>query len=266
MPSRPAIASRCTTALVEPPIAASATIALRNDAAVRTVLGRRSAATSSTASRPVSWAASSRRLSGGGRAGDAGDVVPSASATSAIVEAVPIVLQCPRLRIIDDSDRRNSSSDSVPARTSSRQPPDVGAAAERHAAEGAGEHRPAGHHDRRQVDRRGGHQQRRDRLVAAAEQHDAVDRVGAQHLLGRHRGHVAPQHRGRPDLRLAERHHRQVQRDAAGLVDALLDALGDLVEVRVARRQVGGGVGDRDVRPAVERVAGRPRRIQARWM
>ena len=51
-----------------------------------------------------------------------------------------------------------------------------------------------------------------------------------------------------------ERHDRQVERDAAGLVDALLDALGDLVEVRVARRQVGGGVGDRDVRPAVERV------------
>ena len=33
-----------------------------------------------------------------------GNVMPSASASSPIVEAVPIVLQCPRLRIIDDSD------------------------------------------------------------------------------------------------------------------------------------------------------------------
>ena len=36
-----------------------------------------------------------------------------------MVEAVPIVLQCPRLRIIEDSDARNSGPDSVPARTSS---------------------------------------------------------------------------------------------------------------------------------------------------
>ena len=32
---------------------------------------------------------------------------------------MPIVLQCPRLRIIDDSDLRKSASESVPARTSS---------------------------------------------------------------------------------------------------------------------------------------------------
>ena len=36
-----------------------------------------------------------------------------------MVEAVPIVLQCPRLRIIEDSDARNALSGSVPARTSS---------------------------------------------------------------------------------------------------------------------------------------------------
>jgi hypothetical protein len=36
-----------------------------------------------------------------------------------MVEAVPIVLQCPRLRIIADSERVNCSADSVPARTSS---------------------------------------------------------------------------------------------------------------------------------------------------
>ena len=45
--------------------------------------------------------------------------MPSASATSAIVDAVPMVLQCPRLRIMADSERVNCSAERVPARTSS---------------------------------------------------------------------------------------------------------------------------------------------------
>ena len=116
---RPAMASKWTTALVDPPMAASATIALWNEAFVRKVLGRRSAAVISTASRPVPWAASSNRLSGAGVPATPGTTVPSASATSAMVDAVPIVLQCPRLRIIADSERVNCSCDIVPARTSS---------------------------------------------------------------------------------------------------------------------------------------------------
>ena len=186
--SRPAPRSRC-----------------RTTPGVRNVLGRRPAATSSTASRPVACAASSSRLSGAGRAGDAGDRPCRAPRRpGAIVDAVPMVLQCPRLRIIADSDRGTASAESVPARTSSRQPPHVGAAAQRHPAERAGQHRPAGDDDGGQVDRRRGHEQRRDRLVAAAEQHEPVDRVGPEHLLHRHRGEVAPEHRGRPDLRLAQ--------------------------------------------------------------
>ena len=45
--------------------------------------------------------------------------MPSASAMMAIVEAVPIVLQCPLLRIIPDSDLRKSAWVISPARTSS---------------------------------------------------------------------------------------------------------------------------------------------------
>ena len=214
----------------------------------------RCAATISTASRPVSCALSSNRLSAAGVPARPGSTMPSASASKPIVDAVPIVLQCPRLRIIDDSDLMNCSCDSVPARTSSDRRHTSVPQPSAHAAERAGQHRAARNDDGGQVDRRRGHQQRRDRLVATAEQDHAVDRVGSQHLLGRHRGHVAPQHRGRTHERLAERHHRQVQRYAASLVDALLDALGDFVQVRVARREVGRGVGDRDVRPAVEGV------------
>ena len=65
------------------------------------------------------WAASSSRLSAAGVPATPGTTVPNASATSAIVDAVPMVLQWPRLRIIADSERVNSSAERVPARTSS---------------------------------------------------------------------------------------------------------------------------------------------------
>ena len=45
--------------------------------------------------------------------------MPSASAMQAMVEAVPMVLQWPRLRIIDDSDAMKAASGSWPARTCS---------------------------------------------------------------------------------------------------------------------------------------------------
>ena len=107
------------TALVEPPTAASATIALRNEPRLSRPLGRRSARTIATTRPPAAWAASSSRLSAAGVPASPGIVVPSDSAITAIVDAVPIVLQWPRLRIIEDSDRRKSSRESVPARTSS---------------------------------------------------------------------------------------------------------------------------------------------------
>ena len=75
--------------------------------------------TSSTASRPDACDPSSSRLSGAGVPASPGMVIPSASAMMPMVEAVPMVLQCPRLRIIDDSERRKSSAARVPARTSS---------------------------------------------------------------------------------------------------------------------------------------------------
>ena len=135
-------------------------------------------------------------------------------------------------------------------------PPHVGRRAEAPAEVAAGEHRPTGQHDRRQVDRGGAHHHRRRGLVAAGEQHDAVDRVALDRLLDVHRHQVAQQHRGRLDLRLAERHDGKLQRHAAGFPDAPLDALGQLVEVLVARRELGCRVADADHRLAGERVVG----------
>ena len=131
------MASRCTIALVDPPVAASATMALWNEAIVNTALGRRPASTISTASRPALWECSSRPLSGAGVPAMPGIVIPSASAMTAIVEAVPIVLQWPLLRIIDFSDSRRSASVISAARTSSHEAPHVGTAAQR-SARGSG--------------------------------------------------------------------------------------------------------------------------------
>ena len=105
------------------------------------------------------------------------------------------------------------------------EPPDVGAAAERPAAERAGQHRPARDDDRRQVDRRRGHQQGRDRLVASAEQDDAVDRVRPESssaaIAARFRQSIAV---GRTWVS-PERDDGQLERDAAGLPDAPCDVL-----------------------------------------
>ena len=118
-PTRPAMASRCSTAFVEPPIAPSATIALWNEPRDRIRLGVRDSSTIATIRLPARCASSSSRLSGAGRPALPGRVSPSASVTQATVDAVPIVLQCPRLRIIADSALWKSCAARVPARTSS---------------------------------------------------------------------------------------------------------------------------------------------------
>lgn len=97
-PRRPAIASRCTTALVDPPIAALTRMAFSKASRVSTVDSRWSSCTMATIRRPAACASAYRRESTAGRAADPGSWTPSASATQAIVEAVPMVMQCPRLR------------------------------------------------------------------------------------------------------------------------------------------------------------------------
>jgi hypothetical protein len=87
------MASRCTTAFVDPPMAASVTMALEKDDEVTTWEMVRPCWTSSTASRPDSCAPSSSRLSGAGVPASPGMVMPRASAMMLMLEAVPMVLQ-----------------------------------------------------------------------------------------------------------------------------------------------------------------------------
>ena len=107
---------------------------------------------------------------------------------------------------------------------------DSGAGAHGLAAPVARQRRAAGHADGRQVDAGRAHQQRWGGLVAAHQQHHAVDGIGADRFLDIHAGEIAEQHGGGPHLGLAQRHHREFQRKPAGLVHAALDVLGEVAE------------------------------------
>ena len=170
----------------------------------------------------------------------------------------------PRLRIIADSERVNCSRGQRAGPDLLRQPPDVGAAAERHAAEGAGEHRAAGHDDGRAGPPR--------RRPSAATGSSCRSRRAARR---RRSGWPAasPRWPSRPCCATASRSAGPASRRAtppaapAGCRRprrrrCFTDA-GHLGQVRVARGQVGGGVGDGDLR-APGRTRRRARRGASR--
>ena len=117
------------------------------------------------------------------------------------------------------------------------------------------QHRPAGEHDRRDVDGRRRHDRGRRGLVAAGGEHHAVDRIAVQHLDQAEIGEVAIERRGRPLAGLLDRMHREFERDAAGRADAVAHALGQLEVVAVAGREVGAGLRDADDRLAAHDLA-----------
>ena len=59
-----------------------------------------------------------------------------------------------------------------------------------------------------------------------------------------------------PHVRFAERGHREFDREAAGFVYAAPHPLGEVAQVRVARRQFRPRVADADDRPSLEQVLG----------
>ena len=132
--------------------------------------------------------------------------------------------------------------------------PAVRARAELLPAPAAVEHRPAGDDDRRDVRRARAQDRRRVRLVAAGEQDDAVEGIGADRLLDVHRHQVAIEHRRRLHQRLAERHDRELAREAAGLQDAALDRLGQAAQVHVAVDELRPRVADADHGSSAERL------------
>ena len=132
--------------------------------------------------------------------------------------------------------------------------PDAGARAQVLAAPFAVQHGSATDADGRQVDARCAHQQRGRGLVAAHQQHHAVDRIATDAFLHVHAGEVAIEHGRGAQQCLAQRHHRKFKREAASLIDANLHLLGQRAEVRVARRQFAERVADADDGTPVELV------------
>ena len=132
--------------------------------------------------------------------------------------------------------------------------PHTGARAQLLPAPFAAEHRSTRHTDRRDVHTGRAHHQRRCGFVAAHQQHHTVERVGADGFLHVHAGQIAVEHGGRPHQGLAERHDRELQREATGLVHPNLHLLGQRTEVAVAGRQLAEGVADANHRAAIELV------------
>ena len=251
MPARRAIATRCTTALVDPPSASTATIALSMLAAVTMSVGFRSSQTMSTMRRPVSLAIRAWRESGGGNRRGArqrqsqrlrrGGHRRRRSHRHAMARRARDAALHLAPRLLGDG----AGAELGPVL------PDIGTAAERAALPVAAQHRPARHEDRRQVHADRAHHERRRGLVAAAHQHAAVGGIGAQQFLGLHREQVAIEHRRRLLERLGQRDRGHLDRKAARLPDAALHFLGALAEVRVAGIDVAPRVDDGDDRLAL---------------
>ena len=165
-----------------------------------------------------------------------------------IVEAVPMVLQVPMERVmpaleVDPVLRRDVAGPKlVPVLLGMRAGARLLTAPlpVRHGSGRTIDHRDI-HADRT-------HQEAGRGLVAAAEQHRAIDRMRAQNFLRLHGEEVAIEHGGRLHHHLADRQGRQLDRVAAHLPDSALHRLRALAQMRVARAQVAPGVEDGDHR------------------
>jgi hypothetical protein len=117
---RRAIAIRWMMAFVEPPRASTVVTALRKAARVRMSESFTSSQTISTIRRPVCAPMTAWRESAAGIDAAPGSVTPSASAALVMVDAVPMVMQCPGDRAMPFSISCQSSCVMFPARRSAQ--------------------------------------------------------------------------------------------------------------------------------------------------
>ncbi len=131
----------------------------------------------------------------------------------------------------------------------------IGAGTQHFALVMAHNHRTDRDHHRRQIGADSGHDLCGQRLVTAADHHDRVHRLRADHLLGIHRHQIAKIHRGRIREALGDGNGREHHRHGAGQHDAALHRLDQLRNIAVAGIVVAVGVGDADD-GALQRVIG----------
>ena len=128
--------------------------------------------------------------------------------------------------------------------------PDDGAGAAALTVMPAVEHGSAGENDCRNVDRRGGHDAGRRRLVAAGRQHDAVDEIAHQDFDEAEIGEIAVERGGRAFSRLLNRVHWKFEGEPPGRGDPITRALREFNVMAVAGRKIGAGLRNADDRLA----------------
>ena len=159
-PQRRASATRWMKAFVEPPMAISTAIAFSNASQGQNVAKASSPPKPSRRSRSPQFIAMRMWFESGAGIEDApGSVMPSASASAVMVEAVPIVMQKPGERAMPFSMLFQSSSVMCARATLGPELPEIGAAAQRLAVPVAAQHRAGGQINRRQIHADGAHQQ-----------------------------------------------------------------------------------------------------------
>ena len=262
-PASWAMASMCSTVFVLPPIAMSRIIELSIDSAVTISRGKRpcpgpsfsncqTISTIRSAARRKSFLRSALVASSVPLLGRA---MPRASHRQFMLLAVNMPEQEPQVGQPACSNASSSSAESLPcclaaapAKTSIRSTVlAVGRL--------AGLHRPAADEDRRNVAAHRAHQHAGHDLVAVGDADHAVEAVGLEHRLDAVGDQLAA---GQRELHAAVAHGDAVvdadrvedERHAAGLADALLDELADLVQVDVAGNDVRVAVADGDERLA----------------
>ena len=258
-PASQAIASRCSTAFVDPPNAITTAIAFSNASRVMICRAVIPLAIIPMTASPDARAMPSRRRSTAGGLAEPGSAMPSASAALAMVLAVYMPPQAPSPGQI----ARSIASTSVPG----DQPAGAGAdglerVGDRHlpVPHVAGHDRPGVEEDGGQVEPRGGHQHPGQALVAAGQQHRAVEALGLHHGLHRVGDDLpADQRVVHPDVAhgdpVGDRDGAELHREAAGPVHALLRGDAEPLQRQVARGDLVPAGRDADLRLAEVLVA-----------
>ena len=212
---------------------------------------------------PCAWPRS--RLSGAGRPAVPGNVVPSTSASSPIVEAVRIVLQCP------DCGSSTTRTEGIPART----------ACPRGRPRSAATHRSRSRAARRGMCRSASGRRARPPQAGRPTPRPSAGRGWSCRIrraaprrrsgwrgssLNGHGRHVPPQHRSRADLCFAQRHDRHVERDPQASDTPAATCSATSLRCRLHGTRSEAVLAIAICGCPVKAASGAPRRIQARWM
>ena len=247
-----AIASRCSTALVDPPKAITTAIAFSNASRVRICRAVMPFSIMVTTASPEARAIPSRRRSTAGGRAEPGSAMPSASAALAIVLAVYIPPQAPSPGQIARSIASTSSRVISPRSAGADRLEGVG---DVHlpVADVPGQDRAGVDEHRSQVQPGGGHQHPGQALVAAGEQHGAVEAFGLHDRLHRVGDDLAADQRvvhadvAHRDA-VGDRDRAELHRVAARPVHALLRRLREPLQRQVARGDLVPARRDADLR------------------